>query len=438
MRRQAALDGDAFDGAACDPPKGNKQQSVRFRLQEEEDYAPQAVMDEEEDYILRFLERNQLDEKVVAAPQKEEIDFLVLPDMPREDSSKKSVSRRVSESSSFMDPHYKKLRHLSRKEKPTPEQLQERNLLWFAPPVTELEGWSLGAFTEWDPFRLQCVRLLTSTTVQTFFWAVNLVNCVMLAVKPAREGVVYNTNEYGDYGPAPYYFYGNYYLYIEILGAVCLALEMVLAVVARGLVDGHYAFVKDPFNVLDSFVLLATVIELPLLSKGWTMNVRVFRIFRCLKPLMSVSSFDGIKDVVLNMWRTLGEYRALLTIFLIVLYAFSVSMLPILPNLLRPRCVLAGTTTRNVVQVFDDSSLVRVSTPEVFCSLLLNRTRSGPPLRSAPCLPALTFRYAHAHMHTHTHTHTYKEVCVRVVHSPVSVLGGGLCCVRACACRCIG
>lgn len=48
----------------------------------------------------------------------------------------------------------------------TLRMVQERNLLWFAPPLVDLQGSSLGMFHEWHPLRQASADLLQSPVVQ--------------------------------------------------------------------------------------------------------------------------------------------------------------------------------------------------------------------------------------------------------------------------------
>ena len=270
------------------------------------------------------------------------------------------------------------LKKISSKFRVSRDVVEENNLLWLAPPITELEGKSLGAFDEWDPFRLKCTRLLTSKRMQCFFHAVNLINCILIAIKPVGSSGLYYYNEFGDFAPAPYVWIGNYYLWFEAFAAACLATEVFLAVIARGLLDGRYAFVRDPFNLLDAFVLCTTVVELSLLPTGWASNARALRLLRLLKPLLPLPAAAGARRLLLIAARAAPLHRALLLLLLILAYVAAVGLVPLLAGAYGRRCVPAGRATARMVEVYNDSGRVSLAVPERFCALAYNATGCAP------------------------------------------------------------
>ena len=262
-----------------------------------------------------------------------------------------------------VDDHaYEKRAKLIRKRfKLMPWMVRERNMLWFAPPIEELQGQSLGFFGEWDPIRILCVDLLRSPAVQAAFFLINAVALVVLAVRPAREAVMYEYDVYGQPVPAPYYSLGNIYFVAETIALLTLVCEVLMSVVARGLFVGHYAFVKDPFNVLDAVILVISFLEFVLWIFGWTFILRGFRVLRILKPLMLVNVAEGCRGVVTGVRKSLEFVSVIFLIILVLLTAFAAGLPPLFGKQLSRRCVVERTDTQYVLDRFNETSRIRVA-----------------------------------------------------------------------------
>lgn len=233
----------------------------------------------------------------------------------------------------------KRARIIRKRFKLMPWMVRERNMLWFAPPIDELEGQSLGMFGEWDPVRLLCVDLLSNPILQTAFFVINTVALAVLAVRPAREDVVYEYDVYGEPKQAPYYQLGNVYFVAEVIAFLTLAVEIFLTVVARGLIKGHYAFVKDPFNILDAVILVVSFLEFVLWAMGWTIILRGFRVLRMLKPMMLLNVFEGCRGIVTGI-RNSAEFVPVIYLIVVVLQLAFAAGLPLLfGSPMHGRCV---------------------------------------------------------------------------------------------------
>ncbi len=238
--------------------------------------------------------------------------------------------------------------------------------------------------------------------MQCLFHAVNLINCILIAIKPVGTSGLYYYNEFGDFSPAPYIWIGNYYLWFEVFAALLLLTEVILAVVARGLLEGRYAFTKDPFNLLDALVLCASVVELALLPTGWTVNARALRLLRVLKPLIALPALVGAKGLLLFATRAAPLHRALACLLLAVLYPLAAGLVPLLGGALSRRCVAAGFATARMVEVYNDTGRVRLAVPERFCSFDVDPGRSGRPPARPPA--------AHFGVTPSTHPHAHPPV----------------------------
>lgn len=242
-----------------------------------------------------------------------------------------------------------------------PWMVRERNMLWFAPPIEEVQGQSLGMFGEWDPIRLLCVDLLINPVLQTGFCVINVVATIVLAVRPAREAVMYEYDAFGEPAPAPYYAVNNVYFIVELIAFLTLAGEIVLAVVARGLLYGHYAFVKDPFNLLDCFILVISVAEFIWWALGCTIILRGFRVLRLLKPIMLLNVAEGCRAAVTGIRNSVEFVCVIFLIIFVIMLAFAAGLPALFGAQMHRRCVVEHTDTRYVMDRFNDTRRVRAS-----------------------------------------------------------------------------
>ena len=284
------------------------------------------------------------------------------------------VSHDTHEGIEEVDDHaYEKRAKLIRKRfKLKPWMVRERNMLWFAPPIEELQGQSLGMFGEWDPIRVLCVDLLRNTALQAAFFLINVLSIAALAARPAREAVV---SEYDAFEiPLPacsrvapgercwsYYQLSNLYFIVEVVSFLTLLGEITLSVVARGLLSGHYAFVKDPFNVLDTVILVISFAEFILWAFGWTIILRGFRTLKILKYFMLINVAVGCKTVIAGIRRSLVFVQVLALIIIVLLLCFSAALPPLFGSRMSRRCVVERTDTEYMLKRFNNTARVRVA-----------------------------------------------------------------------------
>jgi hypothetical protein len=255
----------------------------------------------------------------------------------------------------------KRAKLIKKRFKLMPWMVRERNMLWFAPPIEELQGRSLGFFGEWDPIRIICVDLLRNPAIQTVFFLINIIAITVLAVRPARETVNWQYDVYGEPAPAPYYSITNIYFIAEVIAFLTLAAELMLTVVARGLIQGHYAFVKDPFNVLDAVILVISFAEHILWSMGWTVILRGFRVLRVLKLMMLINVAEGCRAVVTGVRNSVEFVSVVFLIVIVLLLAFAAGLPQLFGKQMNRRCVVERTDTQYVINRFNNTDRLRVA-----------------------------------------------------------------------------
>jgi voltage-dependent calcium channel P/Q type alpha-1A len=174
---------------------------------------------------------------------------------------------------------------------------------WCRTPYdVSLEHSSFFVFDGYNPLR----RLLLSISKSRPFSAVVLllITCstVLLALEDPRSSEV-----------------PLYRAVMENVFLAAFALEMILKMVAYGVVLHEGAYFRDPWNCLD-FVIVALLFANLSLS---VTNVTVFRALRVLRPLRSTSAFRGLRVLVGSLFYSIaGLFNvALLAIFVYAVFA---------------------------------------------------------------------------------------------------------------------
>lgn len=77
--------------------------------------------------------------------------------------------------------------------------------------------------------------------------------------------------------------------------------EMLLKVITMGFVSGRRAYLRDPWNVLDFFLVLVSLL---VLLSSWVPALhalRPLRLIRMLRPLRLISRNQGMKLIVTSL-----------------------------------------------------------------------------------------------------------------------------------------
>eukprot|EP00755_Sulcionema_specki_P010005 Sspe_Gene.45228::Locus_22352_Transcript_1_1_Confidence_1.000_Length_6852::g.45228::m.45228 len=124
-----------------------------------------------------------------------------------------------------------------------------------------------------SPVRLLAMRLVDSAVYQGVVLLVILLNTLALAIQMADPDTT-NT-------PAEH---------LDTVCTIFFLVEMLVAVVAHGLVMHRSAYMRDPWNIIDFFVVLTGVLELlvPFADLG------SLRLLRILRPLRTVKRVKGM------------------------------------------------------------------------------------------------------------------------------------------------
>jgi hypothetical protein len=84
---------------------------------------------------------------------------------------------------------------------------------------------------------------------------------------------------------------------IDILFNTCFTIELTLKVITHGLIVEEDTYLRDFWNILDSFIVVSSLIDMSVSSIDLA-AVKILRLLRTLRPLRFVSHNINMKIVV--------------------------------------------------------------------------------------------------------------------------------------------
>lgn len=104
---------------------------------------------------------------------------------------------------------------------------------------------------------------------------------------------------------------------IEYFFTICFTLEMVIKMIAHGLILDKNCYLRDYWNWLDCIVVIGSILAyLPNFS-----NVTVLRTFRLFKPLRSLRTLPSMQELVVTL---LDSVMQLTNVFFLLVFALLV------------------------------------------------------------------------------------------------------------------
>eukprot|EP00899_Mesostigma_viride_P008729 jgi/Mesvir1/17858/Mv12940-RA.3 len=191
-----------------------------------------------------------------------------------------------------------------------------------APDGTLRSRWaddkSLGLFGMGHPVRVLALRAVTWKYTEWALLALIFGSCVCLALEtPAVR------REEGRMARA---------LFVtDVVFTLLFTVEMMLKVVACGLVRGRYAYLRTSWNVLDAFVVLSSIANVVLEGvfqrKGGHAglnSLRIIRLVRALRPMRAIARGSQTRRVVNALLQSAGPILNVTGMVLFIAYVFSI------------------------------------------------------------------------------------------------------------------
>ena len=98
------------------------------------------------------------------------------------------------------------------------------------------------------------------------------------------------------------------------------AMEMTIKVIAKGLFASEACYLRDPWNWLDAFVVVVSILSyLPSVS-----NVSSLRTFRLFRPLRSLKKLPSMRELVVTLLDSIMQLTNILILLVFCLLIFAI------------------------------------------------------------------------------------------------------------------
>ncbi|XP_032264864.1 sodium channel protein type 11 subunit alpha [Phoca vitulina] len=164
---------------------------------------------------------------------------------------------------------------------------------------------ALFIFGPFNPIRSLAIKISVHSVFSMFIICTVIINCVFMATAYGKENSNIDTDN------AEYVFTGIYIF------------EALIKILARGFILDEFSFLRDPWNWLDSIVIVtafATYIPEARESIFGLSSLRTFRVFRALKAISVVSGLKVIVGALLRSVKKLVDVM-ILTLFCLSIFA---------------------------------------------------------------------------------------------------------------------
>ncbi|XP_032125359.1 voltage-dependent T-type calcium channel subunit alpha-1H isoform X4 [Sapajus apella] len=182
------------------------------------------------------------------------------------------------------------------------------------------EAWALYLFSPQNRFRASCRKVITHKMFDHVVLVFIFLNCVTIALE--RPDIDPGSTE------RVFLTVSNY-----IFTAIFVA-EMLVKVVALGLLSGEHAYLQSSWNLLDGLLVLVSLVDIvvAMASAGGAKILgvlRVLRLLRTLRPLRVISRAPGLKLVVetlISSLRPIGNIVLICCAFFIIFGILGVQL----------------------------------------------------------------------------------------------------------------
>ena len=116
---------------------------------------------------------------------------------------------------------------------------------------------------------------------------------------------------------------------------ILFTMEMLMKIIAFGLIKGQYTYLQSPWNILDAVIV--TTAWIPYIVPG-SANTAGIRAFRLLRPLRTINRFPGMKRLVTTILLSIPQMQVLVVMVLIYMFTFACVAVQLWPGVMLQRC----------------------------------------------------------------------------------------------------
>ncbi|OQR81874.1 Voltage-gated Ion Channel (VIC) Superfamily, partial [Thraustotheca clavata] len=176
--------------------------------------------------------------------------------------------------------------------------------------IAVFEGKSLCLFSLRNPLRHYCIQIVGHKAFTIFISLVIGFSCIMTAMDTP---LLDPNSDVGRLINACNYTF-----------AVIFTSELVMNVIAKGLLFGSDAYMKDGWRILDAFIVAVSLIPLLVQTTSAVTGLRALRSLRALRPLRVINKLPQLKVVVNTLFRCLPDMGRAFLFVGFMLYIFGI------------------------------------------------------------------------------------------------------------------
>ena len=109
---------------------------------------------------------------------------------------------------------------------------------------------------------------------------------------------------------------------IDKFFTIAFFIEMVIKIVAIGLIMDDGSYLRDNWNRLDFFIVWASMVELAL--SDLPIDIKIFRMLRVLRPLRFISHNVAMRLIVGALIESVGSIMNVLSVVLVMFLIFAI------------------------------------------------------------------------------------------------------------------
>ncbi|XP_006770619.1 PREDICTED: sodium channel protein type 11 subunit alpha [Myotis davidii] len=157
----------------------------------------------------------------------------------------------------------------------------------------------LGPF---NSVRSLAIRISVHSLFSMFIICTVIVNCIFMATAHGKDNII-------DTELAEYIFTGIYIF------------EALIKILARGFILDEFSFLRDPWNWLDSIVIVTASVSILSPMKANSISLSSLRTFRVFRALKAISVVSGLKVIVGALLRSV---KKLVDVLILTLFCLSI------------------------------------------------------------------------------------------------------------------
>lgn len=172
--------------------------------------------------------------------------------------------------------------------------------------------------------RDSCSYIITSSLFEAISLTVIIANSVVMALEDPTDG---NTS--------------NFFYVLDFIFLALYTAEMILKICGLGFIYPKGSYLRDSWNILDFIIVISGYI--PLIIAGGSVNLNVLRSFRVLRPLRTISRFEGLRILVSALLSAVPLLRHTVYVLSFFFILFAIGGLQMWSGVLKKRCIRIET-----------------------------------------------------------------------------------------------